>query len=47
VDGTITSDISVTALQVFDQNGAKSMAGMRAAYNEHHHGASVSTDTPM
>jgi phage baseplate assembly protein V len=47
VDGAITSSTSVTAPQVFDQSGAKSMAGMRAAYNAHHHGTSPTTDTPM
>lgn len=48
VDGAIHSGDTVTAaLDVKDQDGGKSMAGMRAAYNAHHHGASTTTDHPM
>ncbi len=48
VDGAINSGATVTAaVDVKDQNGGKSMAGMRAAYNAHHHGSSTTTDHPM
>lgn len=48
VDGAINSGTTVTAaVDVKDQSGSKSMAGMRTAYNAHHHGASTTTDHPM
>ncbi len=48
VDGDINSGATVTAaVDVKDQSGGKSMAGMRSAYNAHHHGASTTTDHPM
>lgn len=40
--GNITSDANVA-----DQGGAKTMAGMRAAYNGHKHGASPLPDVGM
>lgn len=46
--GNITSDANITAAaNVADQGGAKSMAGMRAAYNGHHHGGSPLPDVGM
>jgi phage baseplate assembly protein V len=42
VTGSIVADGDVS-----DQGGAKSMAGMRAAYDAHHHGSSPTTDNPM
>lgn len=48
VDGTITSGATVTAAaDVRDQGGTKSMAGMRAAYNAHKHGATPTPDQVM
>lgn len=42
VDGAIASGASITAAtNVADQGGAKTMAGMRAAYNGHKHGGST------
>jgi len=48
VTGTITTDSDVVAAgNIADQGGAKTMAGMRAAYNGHHHGASAGPDAVM
>lgn len=48
VVGNITSDANITAAgNVADQGGAKTMAGMRAAFNPHKHGASPTPDTSM
>jgi phage baseplate assembly protein V len=48
VDGDITSSSNVTAAgNVGDQGGAKTMVGMRTAYNAHKHGSSPTTDHPM
>jgi phage baseplate assembly protein V len=48
VVGNITTDANVTADgNVADQGGTKTMAGMRTAYNGHHHGAGPTTDAPM
>ena len=45
VDGTVTSGADITAAgNVADQNGTKTMAGMRATFNNHKNGtASLST----
>jgi phage baseplate assembly protein V len=48
VDGAIHSGADITATgNVADQNGAKTMAGMRSVYNGHHHGASAGPDASM
>lgn len=48
VDGSIHSDGNVVADgNVADASGAKTMAGMRAVYNSHHHGASPAPDSAM
>jgi phage baseplate assembly protein V len=48
VAGNISSGGNITAAgDVADQGGAKTMAGMRAAYNPHTHGASPPPGTSM
>ncbi len=48
VTGDISSGASISAAgNVADQGGAKTMAGMRAAFNPHKHGASAPPDTAM
>lgn len=48
VEGNITSGGDITAAgDVADQGGAKTMAGMRAAFNPHQHGASAPPNTAM
>lgn len=48
VAGSISSGASITAAgDVADQNGAKTMAGMRAAFNPHLHGTSPAPSTAM
>lgn len=48
VAGSINSGADITAAgNVADQAGAKTMAGMRAAFNPHKHGGSVGPDTSM
>ena len=48
VAGNITSGTNITAAgDVADQGGAKTMAGMRAAYNGHKHGTSPLPDQAM
>lgn len=47
VDGAVASGASITAAgDVADQGGTKTMAAMRASYNGHKHGSSV-TPTPV
>lgn len=46
--GDITSDGDIVAEgDVKDQGGGKTMSGMRAAYNGHHHGGSTTPDLGM
>lgn len=48
VAGNITSGANITAAgNVADQGGAKTMAGMRAVFNPHQHGASAPPNTAM
>lgn len=48
VAGPITTDSDVVAAgNIADQGGTKTMAGMRSAYNGHHHGASAGPDAGM
>lgn len=47
VQGNITSQGSITALGDILDHGGKSMAGMRNAYNSHHHGNSPTPDQAM
>lgn len=48
VTDNVTGGKNITAAQnVADQGGSKTMAGMRSAYNGHHHGSSPTPDASM
>jgi phage baseplate assembly protein V len=45
--GDLSVDGSIVAVGDVSDHSSKSMAGMRAAYNAHHHGSTPTPDVPM